>query len=88
MEKELYEMSENQRISLARNAIRELLQEGLIELNKCKEPERELTLIDDSDWDNVLSQQAAWVEPRVDAISIRFYTTEKGKGVYWAMKKS
>ncbi len=67
-------------LSMAREAVKELLQDEKITLYLCQEPYGELTEI--SDWEEIVENVDSWKAPEKDQKSIRFGTTEKGKTYY------
>jgi len=88
VEKGLYELPPEDRVRLARRAIEELLREGIVKLYRCHEPDGQLEEISKEKWEQVLSNQNSWLEPKRDTVSIRFGTTSEGKAAYFAAERS
>lgn len=66
----------------ATQAVRSLVEDGLIELFYCQEPYGEMTRVPSGERQRVIEEQGYWQEPAKDARSVRMSATEAGEAFY------
>lgn len=71
------------KIDMLRDNFTILLRDGLIKTYKCQEPLASLDELSTPEVERALALEQNWKEPRENAVSVRFSTTDKGKEFYW-----
>ena len=66
------------------NAVRDLVQRGLIHLMRRRGPAGKETLLSENEILNVLNDVSSWEEPFKDSIQFLVGATEEGKEVYYS----
>lgn len=77
------ELSETERLVLARQVVRDLASRGWVALYRCQEPYGDMVPLSPEEYDEVLLNPANWEPPTADSVSIRIGATEAGERAYF-----
>jgi len=77
------ELSETERMVLARQVVRDLASRGWVALYRCQEPYGDMVPLSLEEYERVLLNPANWVQPTADSVSIRISATEAGERAYF-----
>lgn len=71
-------------VALARRIVRQLADQGLVQVDWCDETDGALTPIDDAEVEAVLDSERWWQPPGEDGRSVRAWATDEGRAAYFA----